>query len=71
MLRSATTPNRTEVQSNPEMKQTTIRRILSTPTASVRSACALAPFSATWRALQPGGGGAGLYGARGSWLERI
>jgi hypothetical protein len=42
MLRSAATPNRTEVQSNPEMKQTTIRRILSTPTASVRSACALA-----------------------------
>jgi len=42
MLRSATTPNRTEVQSSPEMKQTTIRRILSTPSASVRSACALA-----------------------------
>jgi hypothetical protein len=47
MLRSATTPNRTEVQSNPEMKQTTIRRILSTPTASVRSACALALFYST------------------------
>ena len=42
MLRSAATPNRTEVQSSPETKQTTIRHILLTPTASVRSACALA-----------------------------
>jgi hypothetical protein len=31
MLRSAATPNRTEVQSSSEMKQTTIRRILPTP----------------------------------------
>ena len=37
MLRSAATPNRTEVQSSPEMKQTTIRQLLPTPTASVRS----------------------------------
>ena len=40
MLRSAATPNRTEVQSSPVMKQTTIRRILPTPTVSVRSRCA-------------------------------
>ena len=31
MLRSAATPNRTEVQSSPEMKQTTIRRLPPTP----------------------------------------
>ena len=40
MLRSAATPNRTEVQSSSAMKQTTIRRILPTPTVSVRSRCA-------------------------------
>jgi hypothetical protein len=42
MLRSATTPNRTEVQSSPVMKQTKIRRILPTPTVLVRSRCAQA-----------------------------
>jgi len=26
----------------------------------------LGRYSATWRVLQPGGGGSGLYGARGS-----
>ncbi len=36
MLRSAATPNRTEVQSSPAMKQTTIRQLLPTLTASVR-----------------------------------
>ena len=40
MLRSATTPNRTEVQSSPVMKQTKIRSILLTPTVSVRPQCA-------------------------------
>jgi len=40
MLRSAATPNRTDVQSSPLMKQTTIRRILPTPTVSLRSRCA-------------------------------
>ena len=37
MLRSPITPNRTEVQHRPEMKQTTIRRIQPTPPASARS----------------------------------
>jgi len=37
MLRSAATPNRTEVQSSPSMKQTTIRQLLPTPTVSARS----------------------------------
>jgi len=41
MLRSAATPNRTQVQPSPEMKQTTIRRLLPTPTASAGS---LAPL---------------------------
>ena len=40
MLRSAATPNRTEVQSSPAMKQTTTRRILSTLTVLARSGCA-------------------------------
>jgi hypothetical protein len=40
MLRSAATPNRTEVQSIPVMKQAKIRSILPTPTVSVRSRCA-------------------------------
>ena len=40
MLRSATTPNRTEVQPSPAMKHTTIRRLLPTPIVSVRSRCA-------------------------------
>jgi len=42
MLRSAATPNRTQVQSSPEVKQTTIRHPLPTPTASVRFRYALA-----------------------------
>jgi hypothetical protein len=42
MLRSAATPNRTEVQSSPSMKQTTIRQLLPTLTESVRFGCALA-----------------------------
>jgi hypothetical protein len=42
MLRSAATPNRTEVQSSPTMKQTTIRQLLPTLTVSVRFRCALA-----------------------------
>jgi hypothetical protein len=37
MLRSPITPNRTEVHARPKMKQTTIRRIQPTPTASARS----------------------------------
>ena len=37
MLRSPITPNRTEVHARSEMKQTTIRRLPPTPTASARS----------------------------------
>ncbi len=40
MLRSAATPNRTEVQSSLTMMQTKIRRLLPTPIVSVRSRCA-------------------------------
>jgi len=37
MLRSPTTPNRTEVHPRPDMKQTTTRRLPPTPTAPARS----------------------------------
>jgi hypothetical protein len=36
MLRSADTPNRTDVQANPEMKQPTTRPFIPTPTAPAR-----------------------------------
>jgi hypothetical protein len=41
MLRSPITPNRTEVQLRPDMKQTTIRRLLPTPTPSGQPAAPL------------------------------
>jgi hypothetical protein len=37
MLRSAATPNRTEVQPSPEMKQPATRQLLPTPPAPARS----------------------------------
>jgi hypothetical protein len=37
MLRSPITPNRTEVHARSDMKQTTIRSLPPTPTASARS----------------------------------
>ena len=42
MLRSTATPNRTEVQSSPTVKQPTIRQILPTLAVSVRFRCAQA-----------------------------
>ena len=51
MLRSATTPNRTEVQSSPVMKQTTIRSILLTPTVSVALNAAPAATTKPWPKL--------------------
>jgi len=50
MLRSPVTPNRTEVQRRPDMKQTTIRCPPPTPTASARSP-APRPTSKTVRKL--------------------
>ena len=41
MLRSPITLNRTEVQPRPDMKQTTTRRLLPTPTPSGRPAAPL------------------------------
>jgi len=41
MLRSADTPNRTDVQANPEMKQPTTRAFPPTPTAPARSVARL------------------------------
>jgi hypothetical protein len=41
MLRSPFTPNRTEVQPRPDMKQTTTRRFLPTPTPSGHPAAPL------------------------------
>ena len=41
MLRPPSTPNRTEVQPRPDMKQTTIRRLLPTPAPSGRPAIPL------------------------------
>ena len=44
MLRSPITPNRTPVQTSPETKQPTTRRLLPTPTASGRSPAPLPPL---------------------------